>query len=455
VPERSTICWSRATFLAISLTILGHTLQIGNGVLGLHPDQEIAWLTASIVTATIAMFMPSHPKIGAKTFRLATFICLMGNFVQLITKSPYVGFAEPEKLAPFAMGFVVQALLCGVVVSSDGAIRNSAFAAVLAIFAVLGTRVIINQPGPRIDVYMFQADSSAALADGRNPYDMTFPIISPEEKQFYGDGVVQNGRLQFGYPYFPETLFAVMPADLLHFDVRYTQLAAIIGSAILIAAASPGTGGFAAALLLLTTPRIYFILEESWIEPIVLLTLATTIACAARWPRLLPYAFGIFFASKQYVPVAAVLLFVGSRPLRQTASLLFTSALVASVVTLPMALWNLSAFWKSVVSLQFRQPFRPDALSYLSWVGEALWAPLAVTAIPFALLFLTIGLVLWRRRSMSFASAMAFCFLLFFAFNKQAFANYYFFVIGAMACGIAELMPLNPPSDSPRLPHAV
>jgi hypothetical protein len=44
--------------------------------------------------------------------------------------------------------------------------------------------------------------------------------------------------------------------------------------------------------------------------------------------------------------------------------------------------------------------------------------------------------------------------VLFFAFNKQAFANYYFFVIGAIACAIAELAPDTSPASNSTAPPA-
>ena len=37
------------------------------------------------------------------------------------------------------------------------------------------------------------------------------------------------------------------------------------------------------------------------------------------------------------------------------------------IVTLPFFLWSPGDFWNSVVTLQFRQPFRTDSLSLLAW----------------------------------------------------------------------------------------
>jgi hypothetical protein len=53
----------------------------------------------------------------------------------------------------------------------------------------------------------------------------------------------------------------------------------------------------------------------------------------------------------------------------------------------------------------------------------------------------TIAMALWRapRTPAGFAAAVAVTFTVFFAFSKQAFGNYYFFVIGALACALAAI----------------
>ncbi len=51
-------------------------------------------------------------------------------------------------------------------------------------------------------------------------------------------------------------------------------------------------------------------------------------------------------------------------------------------------------------------------------------------------------LLAWRfawRTPAGFAISLAFCLLIFFAFNKQAFCNYYYLVIGVLCSGFAVL----------------
>jgi hypothetical protein len=441
MPEKPNLLWPRASFLAMAMTMLGHAIELCGGNLGPPPYRTIGWLSLTILTLALAIFLPVPLRAGRRHFSAVVTLCLLANFAQLVTKSPCDDISTHGELPSFEVAVVAAAFLCGVILASEGLLPRVAFAGLLLAVAYMGNWAIVNCQNPRIDVYVFQTDASASLADLRNPYDMTFPNVFAPDTSLYGKGVVRDGRLQFGYPYFPETLLAIMPASLLQFDLRYTNLVAVLLCAILIVVVSPRSLGFPSAMLFLTSPCLCFVLEKSWVEPILVLTLAATVASAVKWPRLLPFALGLLLVGKQYLPIAAVLFFAGSRPLKETLLLLIKAAAIALVITLPLALWNLSAFWHSVVELQFLQPFRPDALSYLSWVGRSFWSARAIVLIPFAALSFTMGLVLWRRRSIGFAGAVAICFLLFFAFNKQAFANYYFFVIGAMACAIVELQP--------------
>jgi hypothetical protein len=66
--------------------------------------------------------------------------------------------------------------------------------------------------------------------------------------------------------------------------------------------------------------------------------------------------------------------------------------------------------------------------------------------------FVGIGISLWRlpRTAFGFAAGVSVTFLLFFSFNKQAFCNYYYFVIGALAVAVAAL-PEPSPSAGNRL----
>ena len=118
--------------------------------------------------------------------------------------------------------------------------------------------------------------------------------------------------------------------------------------------------------------------------------------------------------------------------------LLFVSLLVATLVTVPFLLWAPKAFLDSVVTLQLYQPFRGDSLSFPAFLA-ALGGPILPGGLAFvtASVALAMGLWLAARTPAGSASIVALVYYVFFASNKQAFANYYLFVIGAMCCAVA------------------
>ena len=290
--------------------------------------------------------------------------------------------------------------------------------------------VVVSRPVE--DVLIFQQQSAEALMNGGNPYTLTFPDpYGADSKYFYGNGLSVNGRLLFGYPYLPASLLFVLPGYFLG-DVRFSHLAAVVLAAlVMFRMARDDTGKWAAGMFLFT-PWVFHMEEIGWTEPFLVLMFAITVALRAGGSRLVPLVLALFLALKQYtvlvLPLALQLL--GPRPVG-------TAAFLAGAVTLPFAFWDLSAFLHSAVWLQFRQPWRSDVLSFavlLNYFGLPRMPWLGFVAAAVALI------IVMRRRNAEpavFARDVAFVLLAFFAFNKQAFYNYYFLVLGALCTAIA------------------
>jgi hypothetical protein len=316
------------------------------------------------------------------------------------------------------------------------------FAASVLLLAGLGAWMLHKVPDPAIDVVMFQERGSACVMSGENPYRLRFAnsYNAADTARYYGAGVSRNGTLEFGYPYLPLSLLAVVPGYLAG-DIRYALVAASLIGAVLIAMMSRSRTGMLAALLLLLTPQAANLACKGWIEPISVALLAGVCYCLYRKKRWLPYALGLLLVSKQYMVVVAPLaLLLLDRPwrFRQAWDLAWKATLAGCLVTLPLALWDVRGFWESVVALQFKQPYRPDSLSFLVWLNLA--HPDAWRWVPFAAAALAMGAVLavGRRRAVSFPGAIALALLLFFCLNKQAFGNYYYLVLGSLCCAISE-----------------
>ena len=427
-------------------TCLGVALQLSNGILVPWALPLVA-IAFALTAISAVMPRPAHlARVDARVVRLLGLAALAFHVGYLYTWLPAIYLRlGADGLTPFRSGVAVLAIVCASTAWSRGRwAKPLQIVALVVAHAALGAWIIHRSPNPPIDVHLFHRYAIAALRSGVDPYAITFPDIY-QGRVYYGSGLSVDGRLQFGYPYFPFSLLLSMPGQILFKDVRFAQLIAIELSALLMTFARPQGLGLMAAALYLTTPRTFFVLEQSWTEPFLVLGVSALVFAGCRRSRLTPWLFGAFVAVKQYLVFAlpaAWLLVEAPRGRARLLTFLTKAAIVGAVLTLPFVLWNPAAFWRSVVTLQFHQPFRADALSVLSW-----WASRGHEPLPALISFVVAAaasvLAVWRlpRTPAGFAMAIAMTFLGFFAFNKQAFANYYFFVVGALYATVAAWRP--------------
>ncbi len=440
---------SQNACLAAAVVCLGLAITWRDGF---YSSIALAMLTVSIGFTIFALYVESFQTRFKTSRRLDRIVisaaALMYVVIGLLRPPIEIGSPAVFRIAAIGSATCVIGTLFGCSRWSKLSLIG-----LLIIHAVVGAWVIRISNPPHIDVYVFQHDAAQALLRGQNPYTLTFPNIYGDESFVYAEELMKHGRVLFGYPYMPFTLLWNVAAEALGGDVRYGQLFAIIGTGALLAFMRPGRIARSAAMLWLLAVRPYFLAEMGWIEPSAVFMLALTLCAAIRWPRAMPVFFGLFIATKQYLPAAILVapLLLERESLRHWRHWFKPSLIalaVALAVSLPLIVWNPSAFWQSAILLQFKQPFRFDSLSYLAWLSDPHFAagmrPFG-TPPPFAPLIAFLALIggaalaLQRRRSgpTPFAIGIALSFLLFFAFNKQAFSNYYSFVIGALCCAIA------------------
>ena len=429
--------WVLVQLCAVAAIALGFAMQIGNG--SYHP-RAIFWLTISI-TSCLAIFL--FPRIDwLSRFKERPVIWLLAagfafQIWQLMITPANNYFPYPA----FYLVISIVLLLFLLIALMPRWSKGVQVPLLFLIHFALGVWVIKSTPNPPIDVFLFHKQSLEALLHGINPYTLSIPNIYEASKGFYGEGVVVNGRVNVGFPYPPLSLLLALPGHLIGGDYRYSNLAAMTMSGFFMAYARPSRVSMIAAVVFLFTPRVFYLLELGWTEPLVVLLLTATIFCAWRAPRLLPFALGLLFAVKQYAVLTAPFVFFllpGPFKMKDFLMLLGKATLVAALVTLPAFLINAGAFFKDVVAFQFRQPFRLDSLSYLAWIAQTTGKFLPAW-LGFATIIPTTALVLKRgpRTPAGFAAAVALVFLVFFAFSKQAFGNYYYFCLGALCCAIA------------------
>ena len=312
-------------------------------------------------------------------------------------------------------------------------------AGLLLIYFVLGIATIAGAPTPPIDVWAWHREALDALFAGRNPYAMTMPnIYGAASSQYYGPGLVDGDRVLMGFQYPPLSLFLAIPGHVLG-DYRYSLLIAGAVTGGMLYLSGPGRIGAIAAALWLFSPIAFFVIGGGWTDSFAVLFLTLTVFAASRRSRWTFVPLGLLFAVKQYPVLAAPLVLLlpvseTGNPVRGQIRLLLKAAAVAVGVTAPMFLLNPSAMIRDLITFHVLQPFRAESLSIPGWWHHVMHGTQLPAWLGFVAIVPATLLVLWRRRVTAFAFplASAFVLLVFFAFGKQAFVNYYHFVFGAL-----------------------
>jgi hypothetical protein len=432
-----------AGLLTAAAVLLGFALQLNNGF---YDVAALSWMGGALCLVLTATLGRPHWQnaIGKRQLELLLCASVLGQLVAMYLARPglYLEASAMSELAAFRAGVVVAAGLCLVGAFGGERLRAAWFAMLLAVHFCQGLWVIDATPNPAIDVFVVHKEAIAAIAGGHNPYAITFPNIY-RDAAFYPSELVAGNRVLFGFPYLPLSLLLVAPSELLFGDVRYANLTAMTMAAAFIGYATAGRSAKFAAAVYLYTPRAFFVLEQAWTEPIVVLLLAMTVFFALRVPRWMFLPMGGLLVAKQYMVLAAPAVFLftpNAATSKQLAALVRKTVAVALILTAPFVLWDPTAFLRSVVLAQIHEPIRFDSLSFLK--NLAPYVPLSTLAMLSPLLAaVTAGLALWRlpRHPANGAAAVALVTFVLVAFGKKAFCNYYFFIIGGLACAIAAL----------------
>ena len=310
----------------------------------------------------------------------------------------------------------------------------------LVIYLVLGLATITGAPAPPIDVWAWHREALDALLAGRNPYAMTMPnIYGAASGQYYGPGLVAGDRVLMGFQYPPLSLLLAVPGYVFG-DYRYSLLIAGAVTGGVLYLSRPGPIGAIAAALWLFSPIAFFVIGGGWTDAFAVLFLTLTAFAASRRSRWVLVPLGLLFAVKQYAVLAAPLVLLlpagkNGDSVRDQMRLLLKAAAVGVAVTAPMFLLNPAAMIRDLITFQVLQPFRAESLSIPGWWHQVMQGGQLPAWLCFVAIVPATFLALWRRRvtAFGFPLATAFVLLVFFAFGKQAFVNYYHFVFGALA----------------------
>jgi hypothetical protein len=435
--------WSAGCVFAAGALALGQALQVNNGF---YNRIGFLWLLISLAIVTAGVFIAGKPNrfesISQRALAPMLLLAVLLQSAQLLIARPLL-FAPIVRGADdttLALSVPILAALAVLIAVAGRRIRDVAFASFVIIHAGVGAWVVRTVPEPRIDVVTVHREAIDALASRQSPYSINFSDIYGEDRsKYYAEGMTANGRVLFGLPYPPLTLAFAAPAQWIFGDFRYAEVLALTIAAVLIASLGWTRHAMLSAAALLTTPRILFQLEQGWTEPYGVLLFALTISLLWRCSSTSAIACGLTMAVKQYLATSVVLApLLPVLPGITRRRIVIRALAVAALVTIPFAIWDPSGFFRSVVWLQLREPFRTDSLSVLAWLARrGIPVPtIATTVIAGAA---ATALVLWKlpRSAGGFAAGNAVMMFVLFAFGKKAFCNYYFFVLGAFAVAVA------------------
>ena len=310
--------------------------------------------------------------------------------------------------------------------------------------------VLMISPSPQIDVFTSNTHAADLFLAGRNPYQGTYADIY--QRQFdYAPGFV----------YWPVVVVLQSFAKLLFGDIRMVSVLADVVTGcclwVMMRRLRVAPLHAAAALLAwLAFPVHLFVLEQAWVDPILVAIVAVTIVCldTEKWLAS-AIAVGIGLATKQYFVVFAALWgFWLMRRLGMTAALRLglASAAVFFLCLLPFLIHDADAFVRMTILVPLRQAFRDDSFSLLAYLYRGGTGPSGSWYVLPAVAALGAWLVrLWRQQAADVTSTElargAFLVLMWmFLFGKQAFCNYYTFA--AFFLWLVMIRPTAPGRES-------
>lgn len=423
----------------VAVITLGQAIQVSNGAL--HPA-AIRHLAVALSMLVLGVIL-SQVR-GPALFERGVLVGIGGlalafQLSQLASMPPGI-YLRGVTFTDFTATLLPFAVLAASLLARGpwlGKLHGLAF---LAAFWVLGRWLIKASPDPFIDVFSWTNHALQALSRGENPFVVWMPNLY-RHTLWYAPNMADENWVRTGFPYPPLSLM-LSGIGWLFGDMRWANLGlmALAGAALLW---GRGKYGVLAAALLLSTPRVLFVLEQAWTDAYIIGLLAVVAFAAVRAPRYTAIAFGVLVSAKQYMvflmPLGLLLI---PPPWDRKKVLRFLAEAIAAalVINLPWLLWNPKALIASTTVSG--HPFRADSLSFMANTavdGKPTW-PLYIQLV---LLVPAYALIVWRsaRGAAGFALSCALVLGVFFSFSKHAFCNHHFLVLGcaAVALGFSVL----------------
>lgn len=287
--------------------------------------------------------------------------------------------------------------------------------------AVILLLVPLSSPSPRIDVFTILTEASQHLLNGINPYLMTYPDIYNGEYNYEPNLI-----------YWPFPIFLNAISFFAFGDIRFILSLLVIVSSLLI-----WKKNYIHSLYLLFFPVTIFVIEQAWLEsillPIIILlhnflkkrkiflaAVCLGIGCATKQFMIVPAIFSFYFILKNYSKKEAFQYFLIS----------FTIGLG---IMLPFLILDANSFLKYTISNILNYNLRLDTLSWNAYLAK--FHNIQITSLVNIIIYLvglmTPFLIFFKKKYLhsDLVATQILVFLVLFLFGKQAFCNYYFLLV--------------------------
>lgn len=428
-------------FLGGVVLALTHANYQPDGVL-LAAGLFVVCILAGLIKPSSLILSPTDPVERNTPIAIAAFFAV---FLAQDHELLYVGNAQGlSSLRGLTSAAALLALAAALAACADPAGRSRCsvtLAIGLAIACLICARlmVLVASPAPFIDVFWINTWAVADFLAGKNPYSQTYPDIY---NGFYG--------YQPGFTYWPAYLLAASVPGALNLDLRALNLLCDISFAGLLAWScrqSPRTAGMAwpMALLWLAMPVSLFILEQAWVDPVMLLfATGSILALQSGRHDLAAFLSGLTIATKQYgfiIPALLGAFILGSLGWKSTTRFAILAGLSTALPILPFLVWDFSGFYKNTIQILMVIPMRTDSLTFPAFLANShgIKIPGTFLLVCYIAVFTGCLWAVWKRPTIAITCfAASFCYGFLFLMGKQASANYY-----ALVLGIALLALIN------------
>jgi len=350
----------------------------------------------------------------------------------LTQTNPELLFRGPIQITPKTIGsFLVVALWAYLFMSLLGIylVRTNAkssdllFGCLLGLAFSLHLLVLRIVPFPFIDVFTAISEAVVALAEGKNPYSISYTDI------YQGKGLTPSG---FGYlpGYLPIGIIGMLLGD-----IRMGNLVILLGCVWFLwkfLQERPFRDRCILGSLFLMGGGSLFVTEQAWIDGALCLGILASLWCihkgklttAALWA-------GWFCATKQYGAIGFIFLLgliLRKDGVKNACQFGALSFLVGILWQIPFLLWDREKYLAAAYFGIGELPFRPDAFTLLS-VCHRLGLPFGWLPWVGGLMVLVLWLQFLREKGSARISRVLFfislAYLVTFLSNRHAFCNYF------------------------------